>query len=137
MNRDLKNNLDAAQSIAPGAYTSSQSGSGVDLRGYDGALVLINTGLWTDGSHVFEVQESDAGDGSPDTYSAVAAADLIGTEPTVDGAADDNQFYRIGYIGTKRYIRVITTYTATVSPAVGAVFAASVVRGKPHQAPLA
>jgi hypothetical protein len=137
MNRDLKNNLDVAETIAPAARTASVSGTGVDLLGYEGAMALIHHGDWTDGTHVFEVQESDVGDTSPDTYTAVADADLLGSEPTISSESNDDTITRIGYIGSKRYIRVITTYTASTTPQVGAVFGAVIVRGRPHQAPLA
>lgn len=124
MNRDLYNNTSTVQSLKPAARTASANGTGVDLLGYGSALVIIDAGAWTDGSHTFEVQES--ADNS--TFTAVAAADLQGAEPVVDGAPDDDQVYEIGYFGLKRYIRVATTVTGTTT---GAVYAASVVRGHP------
>lgn len=122
MRTDIKNHLTVGQSLKPAARTASANGTGVDLAGFDAAMVVIDAGAWTDGSHTFEVQESD--DNS--SFTAVASADLDGTEPVVDGAPDDDQIYVIGYHGIKRYLRVATTVSGTTT---GAVYSASIVRG--------
>lgn len=128
--RDLKNNLGPVQSLAPAARTASANGTGADLLGFNSAMVMVDVGAWTDGSHSFAVEESD----DDSTYTAVADADLIGTEPVVDAADEDNQIYKVSYIGTKRYIRAaVTVATATT----GAVYGASIVRGHPHSKPVA
>jgi hypothetical protein len=129
MMRDLKNNFDAVISLAPAARTASANGSGVDLSGYGGAMVLVTTGLITDATHTIEVQESE----DNATFTAVADADLQGTEPAI-GAADDNKVYRVGYLGNKRYVRVVVTVAGATT---GGVLGASVVRGLPRYAPLA
>lgn len=128
--KDIKSDLGFVQSLAPAARTASANGTGVDLQGYNAALVVIDLGAWTDGSHTFEVQESD--DNS--TFSAVADADLLGTEPVMDAADEDNTIHKIGYVGTKRYIRVATTVSGTTT---GAVYGASVIRGHANVAPVA
>ena len=105
---DMYNNIDVAQSLAPATYTASTNGSSVDLQGYQAATVVVSAGTITDGTHAIEVQEST--DGS--TFTAVASSDLQGTEPT---ALASNTVYRIGYMGTARYIRVVTTVTGATS----------------------
>lgn len=126
---DIKNHINVAQTLRPAARTASANGLDVDLANFDAATVIIDAGTWTDGSHTFEVQHADDnGSGAPDTYAAVDAADLDGTEPVVDGATDDDQIYEIGYRGIKRWLRVIVTVAG--APATGAVYAATVVRGK-------
>lgn len=127
MSRDLYNGTDAAQSLRPQARTASANGTGVDLVGYDAALVLIDVGAWTDGTHTFEVQDSE--DNS--TFAAVADEYLLGTEPAVSGAAHDDVIYEIGYKGIKRYLRVAVTVSGATT---GAVYGASIVRGKPRKA---
>lgn len=124
--RDLKSHVAPAQSLAPAARTASANGTGVDLANYDSALAVIDVGAWTDGTHTFEVQESD----DDVTYTAVAAADLDGAEPVVDGATKDDQIYLVGYRGTKRYVRVAVTAAGTTT---GAVYGAEVVRGRPRK----
>ena len=127
---DIYSNLDVVQTILPAARTTAQTGVGVDLHGFHSALVEINCGLWTDGSHVFQVEESDVlGSG----YTAVADANLQGTEPTVGGATADEQIYRIGYRGTKRFIRATTTESGTT----GLVYGVNVIRTDPRKAPVA
>jgi len=93
------------------------------------ALAVVQTGTITDGTHTVEVQESD--DNS--SFSAVADADLQGSEPAI-GAANDNVVYEIGYRGTKRYIRVtVVTSGATT----GGTFGAVLILGIPRRLPVA
>lgn len=126
--RDITSNLAAEPSLAPAVRTATTNGAGVDLRGSDSAMVVVNTGAYTDGSHVVTLQESD--DNS--TFTDVADADIQGTEPTINAAGDANSVFQFGYIGTSRYVRVISTVTGATS---GAAYAGSVVRGHLHQAP--
>lgn len=128
MNRDLKSNVDAASSLVPLLKTASANGTGVDLKGYDSAMVLFHCGANTDGTHTPSVEESDS---SGSGYTAVAAADLQGSLVAMVA----NSVQRVGYIGAKRYIRAVMTITG--SPATGAATSAVVARGNPHQKPLA
>jgi len=125
---DLYNNLSVAQSLAPAARTADENGAGVDLQGFHGAMVVVHTGAITDGTHTIEVQESD----DDSTYTAVADADLQGSEPAI-GVADDNKIYKIRYMGTKRYIRAVVTVAGATT---GGVYDAVVVRGAPRKAPV-
>lgn len=128
--RDLVNSLSAAESLAPASQTAAANGTGVDLRGFDSAAVVIERGAagGTTPSFTFEVQESD----DNAAFAAVAAADLDGTEPVVTAAGAP---VKIGYKGVKRYIRVAITVVTGTSPTL--LCAASVVRGHPHQTPAA
>ena len=73
--RDLKSNIDIVTSLAPAARTATASGTGVDLRGYESAVASFIVGTVTDGTHTPSVEESD----DDSTYTAVAAADLLGS----------------------------------------------------------
>ena len=126
--RDLYNKIALAISLAVLARTASANGTGVDLQGHEGAVVEIITGTITDGTHTFEVQESD----DNAAFTAVADADLLGAEPVITGV-DDNVVRKIGYRGTKRYLRVIVTVTG--APATGGVYGANVIKGFPRHAP--
>lgn len=126
--KDLKNSQDLATSLAPAALrTTSGNGTGVDLAGFNGAIVAFIVGAITDGTHTPSVEESDA---SGSGYAAVAAADLIGTLAAL--AANTNQ--RVGYKGTKRYVRAVVTVTG--SPSTGGYYSAVVVRGAPQKNPV-
>jgi len=128
--RDMKNNMDAVNSLTPDAYTASANGSGVDLQGHDSAMVVISTGSadFTDTDEVYtpSVEESD----DDVTYTAVAAGDLEGALANIAA----NSVQRVGYKGSKRYIRAVLTVAGT-TPSVQA--AGIVLRGHPAQAPVA
>ena len=115
---DLKSNLKDGTSLAPAARTASANGTGVDLTGAGGVEILWNVGAITDGTHTPSIEESDA---SGSGYSAVAAADLIGSLAAL--TANTNQ--KVGYRGTKRYVRAVTTVTG--SPSTGGVYSAVVL----------
>jgi hypothetical protein len=126
--KDLYNHIDVAQSLAPATRTANADGSGVDLQGFEGAVIEIVTGTITDGTHTFEVQESD----DNTTFTAVDDADLQGTEPVVTNA-DGNKVYKIGYLGTKRYVRVSVTVSGATS---GGAYATNVIKGYARKKPV-
>lgn len=122
-NIDIKSNVDVDQSILKAAKTASENGASFQIADYDAVSVIIDAGAWTDGIHTFTVQESD--DNS--AWTAVADGDLYGdSEPVIDGAADDDQKYRIGYKGNKKYMRVITVVSGTTT---GAIYGALILKG--------
>ena len=128
--RDMKNNMDAVNSLDPNSYTATTNGTGVDVRDFDGALVVFSAGTVDVGNadevYTPSVEESD--DNS--SYSAVASADLEGTLSNLTA----NSIQRVSYKGSKRYVRATLTISGT-TPSVQA--AAWVVRGMAHQAPVA
>jgi hypothetical protein len=128
MRSDIKSHISVAQSLAPAARTASGNGTGVDLAGFDKAVVVVHTGTITDGTHTIEVQESD--DNS--AFTAVADADLDGSEPAI-GGSNDNTIYEIGYRGIKRYIRAAVTVAGATT---GGVYSAEVVRAGGRKLPV-
>ncbi|WP_373295092.1 hypothetical protein, partial [Streptomyces fuscichromogenes] len=76
---DLKSHVNVAQSLVPASRTTTATGTGVDLAGFDAAAVVLDLGAagGTTPSFTFEIQESN--DNS--TFTAVAAADLDGGQP--------------------------------------------------------
>jgi hypothetical protein len=125
---DLENQLDVVASINPAAYNSTQNGATVDLAGYSQAMVVVAAGTRTDGTSTPKVQEGNASDGSDATD--VAAADLVGTALV---AITSNLIQKIAYIGSKRYIRVVTTVAGATT---GVVYGAHVVRSGARKQPL-
>lgn len=131
---DLKNNVSVARSLAPASQADPSvpvNGTGVDLAGFDAALVVIDTATISGAgaSLTFEVQESD----DNTNFTAVAADDLDGTEPVV-AAANDDQLHLIGYKGTERYIRVSITAKAGTTPTM--VCSATVLRSRGRRKPM-
>jgi hypothetical protein len=108
------------------------TGEIIDLAGFNGALICVASGTITDGtSYEFELKEGDASDLSD--ASAVADADILGSEPTFL-ATEDDKVKQFGYIGIKRYIR-LDLKTVSGSPSTGGVFLGVVLKGFPRHAP--
>jgi len=128
--RDLVSNIAAEVSLLPLLRDTTASGDGVDLQGFESAVVQFQIGTITDGNFALSVEESD----DDSTYTTVTAADLIGT--LVDGTSSaDDTVQQVGYRGDARYIRAV--YTVTGSPTTGGTVGATVIKGHPAQAPAA
>ncbi len=123
--KDLKNHIDAVNSINPDDYTATINGLGIDLQGFEGSAVVFSVGTVTDGTHTPKIEESD--DNS--NWMDVASIDQEGL--LSDLASDTNQ--RVGYKGTKRYLRAVLTVSGAT---IGAQAASLVLRGIPHRAPV-
>lgn len=126
-----------------GTFLSTQTpASGVDLRGLKSAEVIVDIGAVTSiagNSWTFALQHSDAAGSG---FAAVEADDVViqqdgaalaanGVFATVDAAEEDDAIYRVGYVGTKRYVRVVATAGGTP----GNTPIAVVVVGEPNLAP--
>tara|TARA_Y100000034_G_scaffold133845_1_gene200612 strand:+ start:5923 stop:6387 length:465 start_codon:yes stop_codon:yes gene_type:complete len=131
MQRDLHSNIKVAQMLANQAVTATTTSSSVDTRGFNSCEILIDIGTITNvanspqPSWAFKLTESD--DDSTFTDVTTAADVLIGStqDPvaavnsstgvflTVDAAAEDAKKYRVGYVGTKRYVKCVATAANT------------------------
>jgi hypothetical protein len=122
--RDLHNNIEVKQALETIVVNNDSEGTGdvVDLAGYEAAELIVDVGESGDtlsGSVYFDLilKEGDASDGSGMT--AVAEADVLGDWATggifatVDAAAEDGAVFHVGYIGSKRYIRLYVDVTGT------------------------
>ena len=138
--KDLSNNISPAVSIINAVKTAAGNGTGVDLQGYESATVLVDVGAEGDtlsSSVYFEVSLEESDDNS--TFTDVAQASVVdgtidsgGIFLKLDGTANGNPdtaggIFRIGYVGNKRYIRVVLAKTGTHSN--GTPIGAMVVRG--------
>lgn len=120
--RDIRLELDPKQSVVPQSIGGAVSGTDVDLAGCEAALVILSNGAATAGATV-KIQESDVGGGSG--YTDVADTDLIGTTGNPAGVVQTaSTIVKVSYVGTKRFVRVVTT------AGTAALFDAVVVRGK-------
>lgn len=113
MNNDLHNNIHPLVGIAPVAARTDDTAivsTIADMQGYGSCEFVIVTGTNTDADATFTVlvEESDAANMAG--ANSVADADLLGTEALAGFTfADDAETRKIGYIGTKRYVRVTIT----------------------------
>ncbi len=130
--RDLLRINFVSQSLAPAVRTNGTfTGTAVDLRGYDGAMITVSFGAYTDGTHTPSVVQSVDGV----TFTAcVYGTDLDATTnlAAVNSSAGANTVQQIGYIGTQRYIAVVMTVSGATC---GAASSGNVIAGYPHNAP--
>ncbi|MDD3029972.1 MAG: hypothetical protein PHS57_06815 [Alphaproteobacteria bacterium] len=130
--RDLSRDQKVSLSLAPAVRTTgTATGTAVDLRGFDGATVVVSFGAYSDGTHTPTVVHSMDGESfTTCTY----GTDLDGPSnlTAVSGSAGANTVQQIGYIGTQRYVAVVMTST---SASTGALSAAHVIAGYPHSGP--
>ena len=139
--KDLSNSISPAVSLAAATSGSgARTGTGVDLQGYESATVLVDVGAEGDtlsGSVHFEISLEESDDNS--TFTDVAQSGIVdGTitsggiflklDGTTGGDPDTTGgIFRVGYVGGKRYIRVVLAKTGTHSN--GTPIGAMVVRG--------
>jgi hypothetical protein len=129
MRRDIDKQISVVSTIAPAAAaTATTTGTTVDLAGYRSAAVVLHCGVFTDGTFTPTVEESD----DDSAWSTVAAGELSGSFAAVT-SANDVAVYEVGYLGSKRYVRLLMTETVASA---GALFSAVVVRGNPITAPV-
>lgn len=139
--KDLHNSIEVTSSVAPVAVEIDTDGTGVDVSGAESVEIVFHVGiegvtLSTTDKITLELEESDTlGSG----YTDVAAADMIGEESagvvkTIDAGAEAPGLYRVGYLGTKKYVRPVFnfggTHTAAPTP-ISALVIASHLRTAP------
>ena len=137
--QDLANSLKVLNTINPVVGTSDANGTGLDLQGYESAMVVVPTGIEGDTLSAsvkidFILEESS----DDSTYTAVTsntsvtdgAVDGSGIFSTLDANAETPQISTIGYIGGSRYIGVKADFTGTHSN--GTPIAAQVILGTPR-----
>ena len=122
--RDLTNIVDVAESIRPQVASGAVNGETVDTRGFDSVAFAVSVGAitGTGGDATVTIEESD----DDSTWTDVADADIIGTEPTLAA----NTAYQFGYSGNARYVRAVFGLGTETDVAVSAI----AVNGHPHAA---
>lgn len=136
--RDIMNSLDVKRAISPAAATTDNTAyvsQILDRRGYDAAVLILNLGSLADADATF-VTLIEHGDQANLSDAAAVPDDMLNgleTAASFDFNAD-NKLFKIGYTGSKRYVR------ATVTPAnnTGNVFLSAIwVLGKANNRPTA
>lgn len=112
---ELHNNIKCSRAISPAAAVTDNTAyvsQILDTANFQNNELVLQIGALADADATFTVLMEEGDQSNLSDNSAVADADLLGTEA---GASfqfdDDNETRKIGYIGKKRYIR------ATVTPA--------------------
>lgn len=131
---DLHNLLNASRAISPVsvADNTAQVSQIIDLAGYEALEFVLVLGSLADADATFTVLVEECTT-SGGTYTAVADADLLGTEAAASFTfAADDTVKKIGYVGHKQYVRLTVTPAANASAAVLAVVALRLGRSNPQ-----
>lgn len=120
--RDLHNNLSVVRVLDAATITADGAGDAdVDLQGYNGCEMIVVVGASGDtlsGSVKISLELEESDDDT--TYTDVADADILGATGAgsgqfalIDDPSEDDTVYSAGYIGDKRYLRLIVNVTGT------------------------
>lgn len=135
MMRDGLSTIHPIRAISPVsvADNTAQNSEIIDTRGYGSLTFVILTGSVADADATFAVTMVHGDDSGLSDSATVPAAQIVGTT-TLAGFQfdDDNETRKIGYAGSKRYVRMTITPTNNAS---AALLAAVAVLGNPDLAP--
>lgn len=124
--KDHVNSIGVALAVSPAVLTATNTSAAIDLQGFEAATVVVSTGaIAGSGNFTPKLQESDA---SGSGFTDVAAKDLIGSFPAVLAA---DTAYKVGYLGSKRYVRTVITLNSGTSIAASAAIIRAHARSKP------
>jgi len=144
--QDLTHNIVVSNSIINAVKTAGANGSGVDLKGFEEATAIVDVGAEGDtlsGSLYFEISLEHSDDDS--TYTDCVQADIIngtiaagGIWLKLDGSTGGDPDttggnWQVGYVGGKRYLRLVLAKTGTHST--GTPIAGVIVKSRPRNAP--
>ena len=118
INKDLHNQVSVGVGVAI-ALTAVADGEDVvgaviDRQGSEGLEIIFQVGAYTDGSVTPLIEESD----NDSDFTAVADADLTNTEASA--ALTAAGVSKIGYVGSKRYVKATAVTAAASTLSVGA-----------------
>lgn len=134
--KDMHNNIKVLGILTPAAVGTTGAAGGklsavTDRRGYEQVEFVYQSGTSASAADTITpiIYESDSSTTS--TFTAVADADLLGTEDAITLSAAAAK--KIGYRGNKRYVRARLYGTGTAT----AIVSGTWVGGGPHIGPAA
>lgn len=137
--RDQMNNLHTVNVVPPQAARTDNTAivsTIVDLRGYDSLTFLLLPGANTDANATFAVTMDHGDAANLSDAAAVPASMLVGTLALAGFQFDDdNESRKVGYAGSKRYVRL--TITPSGNDAGNIFLAVAAILGNPAIAPTA
>ena len=111
--RDINSEIKLVAGITPVVATDNTAlvSADLDCAGFTGAMALISYGTIADTDATFTTLLEESSDDV--TYTAVADADMIGTESGANPLfSDDGKCFKLAYKGQKRYLRLTITPAA-------------------------
>jgi hypothetical protein len=132
--KDLMNNIHCVPLIAPVAARTDNTAivsAIIDRKGFNSLALCLVTGTNTDTNATFAVLVEDGNVSNLSDNVAVPDVELNGTEALAGFQFDDDiECRKIGYVGSKRYVRVTVTPSGNDS---GNIFLAGIaVLGDPQ-----
>ena len=144
--QDLSHNIKVENSIINAVKTAAANGTGIDLKSFEEATAIVDVGAEGDtlsSSVYFEISLEHSDDDS--TYTDVVQAEIVngtiaaggiwlkldgttGGDPDTTGAQ-----FQIGYVGGKRYVRLVLAKTGTHSN--GTPISGVIVKSRPRVPP--
>lgn len=129
---DLHNDVKYSRAISPASVTNANTAfvsQILDTSGFESNEVIIAYGTMSDADSTVTALLEDGDDSALSDNAAVADGYLQGTEAACStlAAAGDDTVVKLGYLGTKRYIRLTLTPAANNAGTItlGAVWAQS------------
>lgn len=111
--RDLANNIAIKPAIVPAVKTAAADGLVVDTLGFNSVAFAVSTGaIVSAGDFGVKIQESDA--------SGSGFADATAVTSNAPATLAASSAYKLGYTGSKRYVRLQLTTAGGTSIALGA-----------------
>ncbi len=111
--RDEFDCLALKRGISPAVVTNANTpfvSQILDTQGLESATFALLTGSLSDANVTFTVLAEEGDNSALSDNSAIADANLLGTEALATPLfSDDNKVFKLGFIDTKRYIRVTVT----------------------------
>ncbi len=134
--KDLHNSIKVSRAISPvsEAGTTALVSQILDTANFAANELVIATGSIADADATFTVLLEEGDNSALSDAAAVADADLLGTEALAGFQFDDdNETRKLGYIGSKRYLRATITPVNNASAAlIGAVWVQAGARVAPQ-----
>jgi hypothetical protein len=136
--KSLYNNARAVLALSPANRTANAAVNGntvdlnLDKQNFRNTMFAVHAGTIGDGSHAVTAQDSD--DGA--AWSDAPAEAVSGALPTIT-ATDDDSVFEIGYLGARRYVRLVVTTTGVpTTGGLGGTVGAVALLGQPSVTPV-
>lgn len=131
MKMDLHHNVIVEPALLAQTLAATANGAIVDTAKFHSLELVVNAGTFAyDGSNNVSIKLEHGDESDLSDAVDVPAEFLLGNNIVLDNAADDEDCWRQGYIGKKRYVRAVFTVVGTVSAPISATF----VLGHPKRA---
>jgi len=139
---DLKNNIELVESLNAIVKDADTNATGIDTKGFNSSMAIVNVGapgITFSGTDKVDIKLEDSADNS--AFTAVTDNNFVtggtvgstGIWQTIDADGECNAVYGIGYVGPKRYYRVVLDFSGTHGT--GTVFGVVGAQSNPLHAP--